>query len=140
MNSVRSLFLLVMLTRLRVGTFFLLGIALFFCIGTPMAMAIDSQSDRTLVVITKGLDWLSRKQSRRGSWSANEGRYPTAMTSLAGTSMLMEGSTTTQGRYAEPIRLAVDYLVSRSRANGLIGDPKTDDRYTYGHGFSMLFL
>jgi len=140
MNSVRSLFLLVMLTRLRAGTFFLLGIAVFFCIGTPMAMAIDSQPDRTLVVITKGLDWLSRKQSRRGSWSANEGRYPTAMTSLAGTSMLMEGSTTTQGRYAEPIRLAVDYLVSRSRANGLIGDPKTDDRYTYGHGFSMLFL
>jgi hypothetical protein len=31
-------------------------------------------------------------------------------------------------------------LVSRSRPNGLIGDPKGDDRYTYGHGFSMLFL
>jgi hypothetical protein len=52
----------------------------------------------------------------------------------------MEGSTTAQGRYAEPIRRAVDYLVSRARPNGLIGDPKTDDRYTYGHGFSMLFL
>ena len=91
-------------------------------------------------VVTRGLDWLVKKQSRRGSWSANEGRYPTAMTALAGTAMLMEGSTTTQGRYAEPIRQAVDYLVSRSRTNGLIGDPKGDDRYTYGHGFSMLFL
>jgi hypothetical protein len=62
------------------------------------------------------------------------------MTALAGTALLMEGSTTTQGRHAEPVRRAVDYLVSRSRPNGLIGDPKNDDRYTYGHGFSMLFL
>ena len=38
------------------------------------------------------------------------------------------------------IRKAVDYLVSRSRPNGLIGDPTRDDRYTYGHGFAMLFL
>ena len=30
--------------------------------------------------------------------------------------------------------------MGRSRNNGLIGDPNTDDRYTYGHGFSMLFL
>ena len=101
------------------------------------AAALDVPVERA---VTKGLDWLVRRQSRRGSWSANDGRYPTAMTALAGTAMLLEGSTTTQGRYAEPIRQAVDYLVSRARVNGLIGDPKSDDRYTYGHGFSMLFL
>ncbi|MCA9168429.1 MAG: hypothetical protein KDB23_12205 [Planctomycetales bacterium] len=27
-----------------------------------------------------------------------------------------------------------------ARPNGLIGDPQRDNRYTYGHGFSMLFL
>jgi len=91
-------------------------------------------------VVADGLVWLEAKQSRRGNWSANEGRYPTAMTALAGMALLMEGSTTSQGRHAEAIRLAVDYLVSRSRANGLIGDPQSDDRYTYGHGFAMLFL
>jgi len=90
--------------------------------------------------ITGGLDWLVATQSRRGSWAANEGRYPTAMTALAGTALLLEGSTPTQGRYADAISRGVDYLISRSRPNGLIGDPKTDDRYTYGHGFSMLFL
>ena len=62
------------------------------------------------------------------------------MTALAGMALLAEGSTTTQGKYAANIRRAVDYLVSRSRANGLIGDPTRDDRYTYGHGYSMLFL
>lgn len=88
----------------------------------------------------RGLDWLVSQQSRLGHWTANDGRYSAAMTALAGTAMLCEGSTTTQGRYAPQIRRAVDYLTSRSRPNGLIGDPVRDDRYTYGHGFSMLFL
>ena len=90
--------------------------------------------------VSGGLDWLVANQSRRGNWTANEGRYPTAMTALAGTALLLEGSTPTQGKYADSIAQAVDYLISRSRPNGLIGDPKTDDRYTYGHGFSMLYL
>ena len=91
-------------------------------------------------VVQRGLDWVARRQSRVGHWAANEGRYPTAMTALAGISLLAEGSTTTQGKYADNIRLAVDYLSSRSNPNGLIGDALRDDRYTYGHGFSMLFL
>lgn len=88
----------------------------------------------------RGLDWLAGQQSRLGHWTANGGRYPTAMTALAGMAFLAEGSTTTQGKYAPNVTRAVDYLVSRSRANGLIGDPTNDDRYTYGHGFAMLFL
>ena len=93
-------------------------------------------------VIDGGLDWLANTQSRLGHWSANGGNYPTAMTALAGIALLSEGSTTTQGKYAPNIRAAVDYLLSDSRAlsNGLIGDPVNDDRYTYGHGFAMLFL
>ena len=62
------------------------------------------------------------------------------MTALAGTALLCEGSTTTQGKYAPNIRKAVNFLVGRSRPNGLIGDPTRDARYTYGHGFAMLFL
>jgi hypothetical protein len=90
--------------------------------------------------VNQGLEWVASTQSRLGHWSANDGRYPTSMTALAGMALLAEGSTTTQGKYSPNIRRAVDYLVSRSRSNGLIGDPVRDDRYTYGHGFSMLFL
>ncbi|MFZ5829062.1 MAG: prenyltransferase/squalene oxidase repeat-containing protein [Planctomycetota bacterium] len=90
--------------------------------------------------VNRGLEWAASHQSRLGHWSATGNRYPTAMTAMAGVAMLCEGSTTTQGKYAPNIRRAVDYLVSRSRENGLIGDPVRDDRYTYGHGFSMLFL
>jgi len=98
------------------------------------------QEEKLQRVVSRGLDWLANTQSRLGHWSANEGRYPTAMTALAGMAMLCEGSTTTQGKYAPNLRKAVDYLVSRSRPNGLIGDPTRDDHYTYGHGYSMLFL
>lgn len=88
----------------------------------------------------KGLDFLVQRQSRRGNWIAVDRPYPVAMTSLSGMAMIAEGSTTTQGKYSENIRRAVDFLVSQSRPNGLIGDPLNDDRYTYGHGFAMLFL
>lgn len=86
-----------------------------------------------------GLRWLASTQSRLGSWDAG-GRYPTAMTALSGIALLAEGSTPSGGRYAPELRRAVDYLTAQAQPNGLIGDPLRDDRYTYGHGFGMLFL
>jgi len=108
----------------------------------PSATAIAAAEKRadTDRVVARGLEWLASRQSRRGHWTANSGRYPTAMTAMTGMALLAEGSTTTQGKYAGNIRGAVDYLVARSRSNGMIGDPTRDDRYTYGHGFAMLFL
>jgi hypothetical protein len=108
-------------------------------LAPPLARAATRESDVNRAV-SRGLDWLASHQSRLGHWSAPEGRYPTAMSALAGTALLCEGSTTMQGKYAPNIRKAVDYLMSRCCKNGLIGDPLHDDRYTYGHGFSMLFL
>jgi len=128
-----------MSTRLT-RVIFVSALAALVVVGrTPHANGArrDPRIDR---IVSRALDWVASTQSRLGHWSANEGRYPTAMTALAGVALLCEGSTTTQGRYSRNIRMAVDYLVSRSRANGLIGDPGRDDRYTYGHGYSMLFL
>lgn len=90
------------------------------------------------MAIDRGLKWVANNQSSLGHWTA--GNYPTAMTALGGTALICSGSTTTQGPYARHIRRAVDYLTTKSRPNGLIGDPQSDNRYTYGHGFSMLFL
>lgn len=116
----------------------LLAIVLCFSVPAPAWARIEDPATKR--VVDRGLDWLAKTQSRVGHWSANDSRYPAAMTAMAGLALLCEGSTTTQGKYAPNIRRAVDYLVSRSRPNGLIGDPARDDRYTYGHGFSMLFL
>jgi hypothetical protein len=117
----------------------LIASALIASSVAPEAMAV-TRSAEVGTTVAKGLAWLASQQSPRGEWTANNDRYPTAITALCGIAMLCEGSTTTQGRYADHIRRAVDYLVAKSRPNGLIGDPTRDDRYTYGHGFSMLFL
>lgn len=111
--------------------------AMLLLAATPAAAEIENP--RVRKVVAQGLDWLAYNQHQLGHWTA-QGRYPAAMTALSGLAMLCEGSTTTQGKYADNIRRAVDYLVRQSRPNGLIGDPLRDDRYTYGHGFSMLFL
>jgi hypothetical protein len=95
------------------------------------------------IAADKGLAWLASQQLRDGHWEANNGMYPTAMTGLAGISLLMEGSTLREGRYAENLRRAVDYLIKHSQTNGLIGDPnnaREAERYTYGHGYAILFL
>ncbi len=115
------------------------AILVFVTFWPAVAAAATSNSDVDRA-ISRGLDWLAAHQSRLGHWTASGDRYPTAMTALAGTALLCEGSTTTQGKYAANINKAVEYLVNRSRSNGLIGDPTRDDRYTYGHGFAMLFL
>jgi hypothetical protein len=121
----------------------LLGGALVALSGDAIAGPRDPEVAR---VVARGLEWLASQQSGQGTasglgcWTANDGRYPTAMTAMAGTALLCEGSTTTEGKYSPNIRRAVDYLLSKSQPNGLIGEPTQDDRYTYGHGFSMLFL
>ena len=124
------------------STVLTVSLLLGLLLGLPSNRGMAEELNRAEVRRTtaKGLDWLASRQTRSGSWSANGNRYPAAMTALSGIALLCEGSTTTQGKYSKNLQQAVDYLVGQSRGNGLIGDPTRDDRYTYGHGFSMLFL
>lgn len=94
-------------------------------------------------VIRKGLDFVAKSQQRDGHWEANGGSYPTTITPMCGMVLLMEGSTIREGKYAEHIRKAVDWLMERSQANGMLGNPNNATeagRYMYGHGYSLLFL
>lgn len=108
--------------------------------GLPDSVHADKKDQKYKLAARKGLDWLVSEQHRSGYWEANQSQYRVAMTALAGNAMLCEGSTTTRGRYSKSITLAVDYLLDYSaQPNGLIGY-NLDFHYTYGHGFSMLFL
>ena len=101
--------------------------------------ADDSQREPSWDAATRsGLEYLARTQNSRGQW--NTPPYSVALSALAGTALLASGSTASQGPYAMQIAKTADFLISKSRDNGLIGDPAADVRYTYGHGFSMLFL
>ena len=105
----------------------------------PRPAAAAKNDPKWEAAIEKGLKWVAKTQSSSGHWTASG--YPTAMTALAGTALIASGSTTIQGPYAKNIRKAVDYLLDLkfNRNTGLIGDQQ-DNRYTYGHGFAMLFL
>lgn len=107
--------------------------------GISLAGLVSADDlDRWKETTDKGLAFLATQQGRSGGWAHQT--YITAVSALAGTALICSGSTTTQGPYAKEIRGCVDFLISKARRNGLIGDPKRDNRYTYGHGFSMLFL
>jgi squalene cyclase len=92
--------------------------------------------------IERGLAYLARTQDRQGSWSNRGafGEYPVAMTALAGLALLMDGNTTTQGRYAPQVDRAANYLLRSATQSGLITRGDEDSRPMYGHGFSLLFL
>ncbi len=112
-----------------------------WCFGSPARGDEIPQEYRAS--IRKGLEWLATQQARDGHWEAQGGQYPSAMTGLAGMALLMQGSTLREGRYAERLRRAVDWLVDRSQRNGLLANPNNaseSGRYMYGHGFALLFL
>ncbi len=108
--------------------------------GVHAARAAKQRDPQVVRAVNRALDYLAREQRRQGFWEANGGQYRVAMTALAGLALAAEGSTTTQGKYAPNIRRAVDWLVEMADPRtGLIGYRK-DYHYTYGHGFSMMFL
>ena len=122
------------------GRFTLLVVFLAAMLLAQPADAGKKKKDpKTFAAVGRALDFLAREQRRQGYWEANQGQYRVAMTALSGNALLAEGSTTTRGKYAKNIRLAVDYLMEMAQPSGLIGF-KDDFHYTYGHGFSMLFL
>ena len=53
--------------------------------AAPARAAIDDA--RTKKIVSEGLDYLAYNQHKLGHWTA-QGRYPTAMTALAGLAML----------------------------------------------------
>jgi squalene cyclase len=93
--------------------------------------------------IKKGLTWLAKQQHKDGHFEGTNGQYAVSMTALSGMAFLCEGSTIREGKYRDHIRRARDWLMDRVQRNGLIGNASSaaeGGRYTYGHGFGLLFL
>ncbi len=107
--------------------------------GRPLPPGVTPQ---TKAAIDKGLAYLARTQDRQGSWSnkGGFGEYPVAMTGLAGVAFLMDGNTTTQGRYAPQVDRAANYMLRSTSSSGMLVRGDLDSRPMYGHGFGMLFL
>src|SRR5262245_39353403 len=125
----------------------LIRLAVFVCLvteaGLPAKTCAEELSPEYKLVVQRGLDWLAKQQQPDGRWQAQGGYYPQATTGLSGLSFLMEGSTLRDGKYAKHIRQAVEWLISHSQLNGMLGDPHhptEGSNYMYGQGYGMLFL
>ena len=95
----------------------------------PAALWADEPKVDVQETIRKGLEWLAKNQNKtEGHWEANGGQYPTTMTALAGMALLMEGSTLREGKYADNLRKAVDWLMKRAPAERPDRQPEQPDR------------
>ena len=125
--------------------------ATLLAVGAACALGVSAMSfparaeelePKVKEAVNKGLEWLAKNQNRDGHWEAPGGQYAPAMTGMAGMAMLMEGSTTREGKYSNNIRKARDYFIARCQPNGLLCRPGGIEagRYMHGHGFALLFL
>src|SRR6266851_3299184 len=118
-----------------------IGLGLLLAAGSPARGEDLSPRDRGTA--EKGLKWLAKQQFRDGHFEAAGGQFSSAMTGMAGTVFLMEGSTIREGRYADNIRKCVDWIIEHTQRNGCIGElnaPNQGLGYLYGHGYCTLFL
>jgi squalene cyclase len=119
------------------------SLALLLTLGPPGSARGDEIPKEYQETIKKGLTWLQKQQFKDGHWEGVNGQYTVSMTALGGMALLCEGSTIREGKYRDNIRRARDWLMDRTQRNGLIGNASSQaegGRYTYGHGFGLLFL
>lgn len=105
---------------------------------SPRPKLITAETERA---INRGLAYLARTQSRDGGWreGGRYGQYPVTMTALGALGLMAGGNTPVEGRYAQNVRRAVDYLIVSQDESGFINRGNTS-RGMYGHGFAMLLL
>src|SRR4030095_9955351 len=115
-------------------------------LGAPVAQAADRRPALVPPAIERrtqaGPPSLARTQNRDGSWNnmGGWGTYPVAMTALAGTALLMDGSTPTQGPHSKSVRKAAEFLVRAAQPRGLIATPGEEGRSLHGHSVPPPFL
>jgi hypothetical protein len=110
-------------------------------LGTACRLPAEELPQNYRAAVDKGLAWLAQAQQRDGHWEASGGSYPVAMTGLSGVAFLMEGSTLRDGKYADNIRRATDWLTNCTQRSGLISPLNGMGRgYMHDHGYALLFL
>src|SRR5947209_1513577 len=118
-----------------------LGVAL--CVIPSTLAAEPDDAKKYQPKIDKGLKWLAERQEKNGRWEETGGGKAVQTTALAGLALLAEGSTLKEGKYAEQLRKAADWVEGWADEDGRFFDPNdraSKTEYLAGHGYAMLFL
>jgi hypothetical protein len=104
--------------------------------NTRLANEITPELEAALEL---GLEALVKQQRDDGSFGGRRYGSNAAITALACLAFMSDGSTPDRGRFAEPIRRGLEFILDNVNETGLIaGD--TSHGPMYGHGFATLFL
>jgi hypothetical protein len=103
---------------------------------------------RARVSIRRGLDWLAKKQQRRGLWLGKKPAYRVGFSALSGLAFLSAGSVGRRGKYSEVVERVSRYLAENQRyepdfVRGLYFDKQAElgnTRPLHGHGLALLYL
>jgi hypothetical protein len=93
---------------------------------------LTKQSEQALA---KGLDWLARNQGPEGNWGSND----LGLVSMGALAFLADGHAPGRGKYGEPARKALDYVLRKSKPSGLV-NIATSHHDMYNHGLSTFVL
>lgn len=91
--------------------------------------------------LRRAIAYLATQQQADGSFGSGRFRGNVAVTALSGMSFLAAGEMPRRGKYGDVVVKAIQFLLSRSQANGYIVDEKVNYQGPmYAHGFATLFL
>lgn len=108
-----------------------------FAAALPVAAAEDTT--RVDSAIERGLAALQTLQDKNGGFWRDRDNHPhPAITSLAVMAFLSAGHVPGEGRYGDVVEKGVRWVLTRQKANGLIGDGGHQEMYQ--HGIATLML
>jgi prenyltransferase beta subunit len=105
----------------------------------PNQVTGDELTPRAKRGIERGLLWLSKHQTRDGSFGGGGMAAQSAVTSLSALAMMSSGSLPGRGPYGANVQKAVDYIANSGQKSGLLSADASHG-VMYSHGFATLFL
>ncbi|MCA9028369.1 MAG: terpene cyclase/mutase family protein [Planctomycetaceae bacterium] len=111
---------------------------------SPNSVLTDAQWDQLESSVDSAIEFLATQQARDGSFKSHVVGQP-AVTSLCVLAFLSRGHTPIDGPYAKQLSKAIDFIVSKQRADGLICSIDRNHPYytvtgSYNHAINGLAL
>ena len=89
--------------------------------------------------IENALGWLQRAQKKDGSFEGSYGDT-TGVPALVGMAILSKGHLPTEGRYADTLNRAIDFILENQNQEGLFEKGRGGEGPMYAHNIATLFL
>lgn len=89
--------------------------------------------------IENALGWLQRAQKKDGSFEGSYGDT-TGVPALVGMAILSKGHLPTEGRYADTLNRAIDFILENQDQEGLFEKGRGGEGPMYAHNIATLFL